>query len=62
MYDAGALLIEGTLTLSAELDKFFIERIHILLQLPLLLLHVLQVLTQGLDLSLVLEKGEQQGC
>uniref|UniRef100_A0A3P9B6D8 Uncharacterized protein n=1 Tax=Maylandia zebra TaxID=106582 RepID=A0A3P9B6D8_9CICH len=38
--------------LSIELDKFLIESIHIFLQLPLLLLHILQVLSQGLDFSL----------
>lgn len=46
-------------TLSAELDKLFIERVHILLQLSFLLLHILQVLCQGLDFSFMLqtEKG-----
>lgn len=46
-------------TLSAELHKLFIERVHILLQLSFLLLHILQVLCQGLDFSFMLqpEKG-----
>lgn len=33
-------------TLSAEFDQLLVERVHVLLQLPLLLLHVLQVLGQ----------------
>lgn len=33
-------------TLSAEFDQLLVQRVHVLLQLPLLLLHVLQVLCQ----------------
>lgn len=42
-------------TLSAEFHQLLIERVHVLLQLPLLLLHVLQVLRQRLDFSFMLE-------
>lgn len=43
-------------TLSADLDQLLVQGVQVLLQLPLLLLHVLQVLSQGLDLGLVLER------
>lgn len=45
-------------TLSADLDQLLVERVHILLQLPLLVLHILQVLRQGLDLCLMLQNEE----
>ena len=42
-------------TLGTDLDQLLVEGVHVLLQLPLLLLHVLQVLRQRLDLCLVLQ-------
>lgn len=49
-------------TLSAEFDQLLIERVHVLLQLPLLLLHVLQVLRQRLDFSFMLANRGKTGC
>lgn len=47
-------------TLSAEFDQLLVERVHVLLQLPLFLLHILQVLRQGLDFSFMLGTGENR--
>lgn len=47
------------ITLSTELDELFIERVHVLLQLPFLLLHILQVLSQRLDFSLMLQTEQE---
>lgn len=47
-------------TLSTEFDKLLIERVHVLLQLPFLMLHILQVLSQGLDFSFMLQTKRKQ--
>lgn len=55
--DDGAV-IQYVLTLGFDPDYFLIERVHVFLQLSLLLLHILEGVCQGLDLRFMLDTNQ----
>lgn len=59
MSEFEAIPVSLALTLSSDPDDLVVQKVHVLLQLSLLVLHILEAVCQGLDLSLVLTAGRR---